>query len=67
MVRPCAGLLMLFRCAVVKRGKSKPLSEEKTSKTADGSGLEVLMPTCWAFNAKPNKQQKAKQTMDFID
>ena len=39
---------MAFRCAVLSLGIRKPLSPEKTSKTAEGSGVLVLIPTLCA-------------------
>ncbi len=47
--KPSAGAVMAFRCTVLSLGIRKPLSPEKTSNTADGSGVVVLIPTLWAI------------------
>jgi hypothetical protein len=46
MLRPAAGALMAFICAVVMRGISKPCVVELRSRMALLSGVVVPMATC---------------------
>ena len=63
-----AGDTMASRCAVVKRGISKPDEPLTISSIADESGVApvVLMPTFWANPLNPIKENKTKNLKNFF-